>query len=76
MGGLDQHGVGRDPVALREDQHVAAHHLASGDAPARAIADDQRARAGEVAERGERPLGLALLDERDRDDHYRRRTGG
>ena len=35
MGGLDEHGVGGDPVALREDEHVAADHLAPGDAPPR-----------------------------------------
>ena len=65
---VEQHGVGGDAIALGEQQHVAAHHLAPGDAHRLAVADDERARAGEVAQGLEGALGLALLVERDADD--------
>ena len=44
------HGaIGGDPVALGQDQGIPADHFAAGDAPPHAIADDQCARAREVA---------------------------
>ena len=41
---FEQQRVGGDAVALFEQQHIATHHLASGNADGRAIAQDQRAR--------------------------------
>ena len=57
----------RSPSA--EDDEVAAHHLAPGDAPMHAVADDERARARQVAQRLERSLGAPLLDDGDGHDH-------
>ena len=65
---LEHDGVGRDAVALGEHDEVAAHDLAARDAPPPAVADDERARARQVAQRLERPLGLPLLEERDAHD--------
>ena len=66
---VQQRGVGRHPVALGEQDDVAAHDVAPGDAYLPAVADDERTRRGEIAERGERVLGLVLLVDRDRDHH-------
>ncbi|WP_236748784.1 hypothetical protein [Acidovorax carolinensis] len=52
-----------------QHQQVAAHHVAPGDALLLAVADDQRARGRQVAQRFERALRLALLRQRDADDH-------
>ncbi len=51
-------------------QQVAAHHVAAGDALGLAVADHQRARAGQVAQGFDGALGLALLVQREpeRDD--------
>ena len=45
-----QDRIGRHPVALGEEDDVAAHDLAAGDALAITVADDQGARAGQVAQ--------------------------
>ena len=66
---LHQQGVGRDPVAFVQHQQVAAHHVATGDARLRAVAEDQRARRREVAQGFQRALRLALLRQRDADHH-------
>jgi len=47
--GRHQEGIGRNAVALAQLEQVAAHDVAPGDALRLAVADDQRARAGEVA---------------------------
>ena len=63
-------GVGGHAVALDEDHHVAARHLAPGDPPLLAAADHQRPGAREVLQRAEGVLGLALLVEGDADHHH------
>jgi hypothetical protein len=67
---MGQHAVGGHPVAFGEHNQVAAHHVAAGDADAPAVADDQRARRREGAERHQRLLRLVLLvgDADDGDD--------
>ena len=65
----EQGRVGGHPVALGKQHQVAPHHLRAGDPRFGAIADDEGARAGEVAQRFERALGLALLDHRDHHHH-------
>jgi len=52
-------------------QQVTANHVASGDALRLAIADDQRARTGQVAQGFDGAFGLAFLVEREseRDQH-------
>ena len=65
---FEHHAVGRHAVAFGEDQDVVAHHLAAGDAQGRAVADDQRARAGEIAQRRERVFGAPLLNDGDAHD--------
>ncbi|MDT4839577.1 hypothetical protein FQZ97_733690 [compost metagenome] len=69
--GRHQQGVGRHPVTLAQLEQVAAHHIAPGNALRRTVADHQRARAGQVAQRFNGTLGLALLVQRQpqRDDH-------
>ena len=64
-----QRGVGRDAVALGEDDEVAADHLAAGDAPLPPSRIDQGPGAGQVAQGVEGPLGPALLDDGDAHDH-------
>ena len=64
-----QHGIRRDAVALGDQHDIVAHHFAPGDALLPAVADDQRARAGEVAQGLQRPFGLLLLVKGDADDH-------
>ena len=71
-------GIGRNAVAFAQHEQVAAHHVASGDALRLAVADDQRARTGEVAQGFDGALGLAFLvqGERQRDDARSRRASG
>ncbi len=69
----DQHAVGGHTIAFADDDDVAPHHLAPGNARLLAVADHQRARTGEIAQRRERALAAALLDERDRDGKRRER---
>src|SRR5262249_7684259 len=64
----DERAIGRHAVALAEEKDVAPDHLAAGDARARAVPDPAGARARQVAERLERPLGLLFLVQRDRGD--------
>jgi len=68
---LDQRRIGGDAVAFAQHQQVAAHHLAPGDAQLLPVADHQRTRAAEIAQRLERALAAALLHhgDRDRDQH-------
>jgi hypothetical protein len=60
---VQQHRVGWNAVAFGQDDQVAPHHVASGDALARAVADDQGTRAGEIAQGLQHPLGAGLLDD-------------
>ena len=60
-------GIGGNPVSFAQHDEVTHHHLAPGNAQALAIADYQRARAGEVAQRLQRALGPAFLDHGDHD---------
>ena len=64
---LQEDGIGRYAIALCEHHEIAAHHFAPGDAPALAVANDQRPRTGEVAERFQDAFGAGLLDHRDQD---------
>ena len=63
--GRQQPGIGRHSVAFAEHQQVTPHHLDTGDALRPAVADHQRARAGQVAQGGQRPLGAQPLPEAD-----------
>ena len=63
-----QQAVRGDAVALGEDDEVAAHDLAAGDAPLHAVADDERPWAREVSQRFQRSLGAPLLDDGDGHD--------
>ena len=67
--GLDEDRVRGDAVPLLQDEEIAAHDLATRDAPPRCTADDECARARQVPERGEGSRRLALLHERDADHH-------
>ncbi len=64
---VQQLRVGGDAVALAQHQQVTAHHALAVDALLLAVSDHQRARSGEVAQRFERTLRLALLHQRDAD---------
>ena len=69
--GRDQQGISGHPVAFVQLQQVTANHVAPGDALGLAIADDQGARAGQVAQGFDGAFGLAFLVEREteRDQH-------
>ena len=60
-----QHGVGRHPVAFGQLDQVAGHHIAAGHAYASPVPDHERARARQVTQRIERPLGATLLHQGD-----------
>ena len=60
--------IGGDAIALVQHEQVADHDLAPGNAQFAAIADHQRARRGQVAQRFERALGAAFLHQGDADD--------
>ena len=68
---LNEHCVGRHPVALGKHDEIATHHLPAGDSFALAIANDQRTRTGEIAQRLQDALGAGLLHDRDHDRHGR-----
>ena len=68
---LQENGVGRHPVAFGENDEVAPHDVAAGDPPALAVANDERARAGEIAQRFQHALGARLLHHGDHDRHGR-----
>ncbi len=65
----EKDGVGRHTVALGDEHDVAAHDLSPRDAQLLAPADHPGARAGQVAQRLQRALRLALLVDRDAHDH-------
>jgi hypothetical protein len=67
LAGGQQHGVGRHAVTFEDDDGVAAHHLAAGDAPLLAVAHDQGARACNLAQGVEDALAAGLLDNGDED---------
>jgi hypothetical protein len=69
----DEMRVGRHAIALAEDDKIAARHVGPGDAPRLSVAHDESARAGQVAQRLERALGLPFLQHRDRHDDQDRR---
>ncbi len=62
-----QHRVGRNAVAFRKQDDVAAHHLAARNAPVGTVADHQGARAGQVPQGFQHALGPAFLDDGDAD---------
>jgi hypothetical protein len=68
----EERRIGRHAVALGEDDDVAPHHLAAGDAEPPAATDDQGARAREILESFEDALGAALLVDGDGDRGERR----
>ena len=59
---LDQPGVGRDRVALGEQQHVAGHDLGRRDPLLAPVAHDPRRRRRHPLQRRDRLLGARLLD--------------
>ena len=61
--------IGGNAVAFMQHQQVAHHHVAPGDALFAAVADHQCTRRGEITQRFERALRLALLRQRDADHH-------
>ena len=63
------HRVGRHPVALDQQQVVAAHHFSTRDPLDPAVSNHRCPGAGQIAQGLERALGLALLVERDADNH-------
>ena len=69
---LDQDGVGGDAVSGTENESVSGHNLASGDAGARAIADDRRTGGREVAERLQDRLRACLLHDCHRNRKHRK----
>ncbi len=78
----DQPRVGRQPVALRQQQQVAGHQLGGVDLAHLAVAAHAGPRRQELAQRLGRALGLALLGEREQrvehdhgDDRDRQRRG-
>ena len=66
---VHQHRVGGHPIALGRQHHIPAHHIPARDAHLRPVAHHQRPRRRQIAQRGQRPLGLVLLIDRDHDDH-------
>ena len=66
---LQEHGVGRHPVAFGKDDEVAPHDVAAGDPLALAVANDERAGAREIAQRFQHALGARLLHHGDHDRH-------
>jgi hypothetical protein len=68
---MQKDGVGRHPVALGQNDEVTSHDVPTGDPPALAVANDERAGAREVAQRFEHALGPRLLHHGDHDRHRR-----
>ncbi len=64
---LDEDSIGRDAIALGEHDPIAARHLAAGDPFSLAVADHQRAWAGQVAQGLENPLCAGFLNDGDDD---------
>jgi hypothetical protein len=62
-----EEGIGPGAVALGEHEPIAADNLVPRDTPLRAVANDERARAGEIAQRFEDALAPHLLYDGDRD---------
>ena len=63
--GLEQPEIGGDAVSGFDEDNVAGHDLAGGDARAAPVAQHVGARRDHAADGVERVLGLALLDEAD-----------
>ncbi len=66
---LKQLSVCCDTVAFVQHEQVAAHHIASCDARLLSVADHQRARRREIAQRLQGALRLAFLGQGDANDH-------
>ena len=61
-----EHGrIGRHAVAFGKNDEVAAHHFGAGNAFLDAVADHERARAGQIAQAFEHPLGAGFLNDGD-----------
>jgi hypothetical protein len=56
-----QKRIGRHAVALGKDDQVAPDHLGAGNALFGALADNERARASQIAQAVEHPFGSGLL---------------
>ena len=65
--GRMQHGIGGHPISFGQHDAVAADDFAPGNTLALPAADDQGARAGQVAQRLEHVFGPLFLHDRDRD---------
>src|SRR5690348_13944853 len=59
--------IGGNAVTLRQYQHIATYHLATGDSLPVSISYHQRTWAGKIAEGIQRTLGFMFLVERDPD---------
>ncbi len=68
---MNEDGVGRHPISFGEHHDIAAHHLATSDSSALAIANDQRPGTGEVAQRLQDALGAGFLNHRDQNRQCR-----
>jgi hypothetical protein len=66
---LHQARVGRHAVALGQQHQVAAHHVAAGQALRPAVAQQQGARAGQVAQGVKHAFGAVFLQQGDADHH-------
>ncbi len=71
--GFKNHAIGWNPVALDEDDEIAARNFAPRDAAAFAVTDDKRARACKIAQGVEDAFGSAFL--KNGDQHREVREG-
>src|SRR6185369_4894749 len=58
---LQNHGVGRYAIALRQDDQIVLHELRPSDANALAVTNHERTRASQVTQGCQGATGLALL---------------
>ena len=76
--GAQQPGIGSDPVALGQTEQVTHHHLLPRNMLQLPVSQHQRARAAQVAQRGDGKLCAALLVEREgqhqQNHHHQRQT--
>jgi hypothetical protein len=66
---FDEPCIGRDAIPLAENNEVTADNLSAGNTLATALADDERARARQVAQSLQNALGSCFLYHSDHDGH-------
>lgn len=69
VGCLDQQGICGYPVAFRQHDQIAAHHVSARNALSCSVADHKRAGAGEIPQRFKHAAGSGLLCCGDGDRH-------